>query len=248
MAKTSRWWVWLLLCGVLTACATTPSSAREEEAGCETAGQAVSFEEACEEEGSLLAVCDAQQCAEYRCREVAEYFRGGQVVRTQGVIRPPPGPQPGTDARRNWGSAQGLPQRVRPVFTIPWGNTSPPLLTPGQVELLVSRNGQWSKPYERHHIYPQEKELKTWFEGKGIDIHQWTLALEVEEHRRSHRGPNGGPWNEAWRRYKNAHFNATKLEIELHAGQLIYEFNLYGVVVPYRRQLLRLPSNLLAPD
>ncbi|HEX8703322.1 MAG TPA: hypothetical protein VF815_31080 [Myxococcaceae bacterium] len=42
--------------------------------------------------------------------------------------------------------------------------------------------------------------------------------------------------------------NATKLEIELHAGKLIYEFNLYGVVVPYSRQLLRLPSNVLDPD
>jgi hypothetical protein len=36
--------------------------------------------------------------------------------------------------------------------------------------------------------------------------------------------------------------------VELRAGMLIYEFNLYGVVVPYGRQLLRLPSNLLTPD
>jgi hypothetical protein len=72
--------------------------------------------------------------------------------------------------------------------------------------------------------------------------------LEVEEHRRIHRGAKGGPWNEAWRLFKKARPNATKLEIELHAGKLIYEFNLYGVVVPYSRQLLRLPSNLLAPD
>lgn len=26
------------------------------------------------------------------------------------------------------------------------------------------------------------------------------------------------------------------------------EFNLYGVVVPYSRQLVRLPSNVLDPD
>ena len=70
----------------------------------------------------------------------------------------------------------------------------------------------------------------------------------MEEHRRIHRGANGGPWNEAWRRYQKAHLGATKLEIELHAGQLIYEFKLYGVVVPYSQQLLRLPSNLLEPD
>jgi uncharacterized lipoprotein (TIGR02269 family) len=108
--------------------------------------------------------------------------------------------------------------------------------------------GPQSKPYERHHIYPQAEDLKGWFVEKGIDIHQWTLALEVEDHRRIHRGPKGGPWNEAWRRFRRANRGATKQEIELHAGRLIYEFNLYGVVIPYRRQLLRLPSNLLDTD
>jgi uncharacterized lipoprotein (TIGR02269 family) len=207
-----------------------------------------SFEEVCQQEGSLLAICDGQQCAAYKCWEVAEYFRVGQVVRTQGVARPPPRPQPGANAQRYWGSAQGLPQHVQPVFIIPWGNTAPPLLTPGQVELLVIQQGQRSKPYERHHIYPQEERLKQWFESKGIDIHQWTLALEVEDHRRIHRGANGGPWNAAWRRFRDDNPDATRLEIELHAGKLIYEFNLYGVVVPYGRQLLRLPSNLLEVD
>ena len=114
--------------------------------------------------------------------------------------------------------------------------------------LLESHEQQRGKPYERHHIFPQEEGLKKWFELKGINIHQWTLALEVEDHRRIHRGANGGPWNEAWRQFQRAHLNATKREIELHAGKLIYEFNLYGVVVPYSRQLLRAPSNLLEQD
>ncbi|HEX8704077.1 MAG TPA: DUF2380 domain-containing protein [Myxococcaceae bacterium] len=74
------------------------------------------------------------------------------------------------------------------------------------------------------------------------------ITQPVPALRRIHRGANGGPWNEAWRRFQKANRDATKLEIELHAGKLIYEFNLYGVVVPYRRQLLRLPSNLLEPD
>jgi uncharacterized lipoprotein (TIGR02269 family) len=219
---------------------------REEEAGCEQ--EAASFEEVCQQEGSLLAVCEGPRCAAYQCKEVEEYLRVGQVVRTRGVMRPPAGPPPGADAWRHWGSAQGLPQHVRPVFTIPWGNTAPPRLTPGRAEQLVSQEGRRSKPYERHHIYPQEDDLKKWFESKGIDVHQWTLALEVEDHRRIHRGARGGPWNAAWRRFRDDNRGATKLEVELHAGKLIYEFNLYGVVVPYGRQLLMLPSNLLDPD
>jgi uncharacterized lipoprotein (TIGR02269 family) len=238
----------LLLCAVLTACATTASSVREEDAGCEQ--QAVSFEEVCQQEGSLIAVCEGQQCAAYRCWEVAEYLRVGQVERTRGPIRPPlPRPPSSPQTRREvgaaWSGPQGPPQ---PVLIIPWSPTAQPRLPPGQVKVLESQEQPRGKPYERHHIYPQEENLKKWFESKGIDIHQWTLALEVEEHRRIHRGAKGGPWNEAWRRFQKAHFNATKLEIELHAGKLIYEFNLYGVVVPYSQQLLRLPSNVLDPD
>jgi hypothetical protein len=74
---------------------------------------------------------------------------------------------------------------------------------------LKSQEQPRGKPYEKHHIYPQE--LKQWFVEAGIDIHQWTLALEVEEHRRIHRGANGGPWNEAWRRFRNANRGATKV-------------------------------------
>ena len=133
------------------------------------------------------------------------------------------------------------------MLIIPWNPSSQPRLPPGKkVMVLGGQEQPRGKPYEKHHIYPQE--LKWWFDQKGINIHQWTLALEVEEHRRIHRGAKGGPWNAAWRRYKDANRNATKLEIELHAGKLIYEFNLYGVVVPYSRQLLRLPSNVLDPD
>jgi len=190
------------------------------------------------------------ECAAYRCWEVAEYLHVGQIVRTRGAHRPPqPAPLPSPQTRREagtpWSGPRGLPQ---PVLLIPWNSTTQPLLPPGQVMLLESHEQQRGKPYERHHIFPQEEGLKKWFELKGINIHQWTLALEVEDHRRIHRGANGGPWNEAWRQFQRAHLNATKREIELHAGKLIYEFNLYGVVVPYSRQLLRAPSNLLEQD
>jgi uncharacterized lipoprotein (TIGR02269 family) len=253
MSKRAWYWVWLLLSGVMVGCVVAPHSVREEEAGCEQ--EAASFEEVCQEASSLLAVCEGQQCAAYRCWEVADYLRLGQVVRTRWGSRPPqprpppaslPESQSGTESRRDWRGVQGLPRPPQPVLIIPWNKTSPPLLPPGRIEVLESQAQPRGKPYERHHIYPQE--LKAWFTEKGIDIHQWTLALEVEEHRRIHRGPSGGAWNAAWRRFRDNNRGATKTEIELHAGKLIYEFNLYGVVVPYSRQLLRLPSNLLDLD
>jgi uncharacterized lipoprotein (TIGR02269 family) len=251
MRDRANGWLWLLLSGVLVGCAAGPHAVRAEEEGCEQ--QAASFEEVCYQQDSLLAVCEGGQCALYRCWEVAEYFQAGQVVRTRGVSRPPlprppPSPQTRTEVGAPWSGPQGLPQPPQPVLLIPWNGGASPLLPPGKVKVLESQEQPRGKPHEKHHIYPQAKDLKEWFEEKGINIHEWTLALEVEDHRRIHRGANGGPWNEAWRRFQKANYNATKLEIELHAGKLIYEFNLYGVVVPYSRQLLRLPSNLLDPD
>jgi len=245
MSESARGWLWLLLSGALVGCAAVPHTERAEEAGCEP--EAASFEEVCQQEGSLLAVCAGRQCAAYRCREVAEHLQLGQVVRTRGPLRPPqPAPRTRAEVGTAWSGPQGLPRHVRPVLIIPWGNTSRPLLPPGQA--LEGQEPPRGKPYEKHHIYPQEELLKAWFERQGINIHEWTLALEVEEHQRIHRGAKGGPWNEAWRRFQKARPNATRLEMELHAGELIYEFNLYGVVLPYRRRLLRLPSNVLDLD
>jgi uncharacterized lipoprotein (TIGR02269 family) len=249
MSLRARYWLWLLLSRLLVGCAAAPYAVGPEETGCEQ--EPASFEEVCYQEDTLLAVCEGGQCAAYRCWEVAEYLKVGQVVRTRGAIRPQlPRPQPSPQTRAEvgtpWNGPQGLPQHVQPVFITPWNASSPALLPPGKVKFLAGHEQPRGKPYEKHHIYPQA--LKAWFTDKGIDIHQWTLALEVEEHRRIHRGPNGGPWNAAWRRFRDDNLVATKLEIELHAGKLIYEFNLYGVVVPYSRQLLRLPSNVLDPD
>ncbi|HEX8705554.1 MAG TPA: TIGR02269 family lipoprotein [Myxococcaceae bacterium] len=247
MSQRALYWVGLLLSSVLAGCAAAPHAVGPQEAGCEQ--EPASFEEVCQQQSTLLAVCEGVQCAAYRCREVAEYLKVGQLVRTRWARPPQPTRPPDPHTRREVGTAWGSPQEVpQPVLIIPWSPSAQPLLPPGKVLVLESQEPPRGMPYEKHHIYPQATDLKLWFEGKGIDIHQWTLALEVEEHRRIHRGPNGGPWNEAWRKFRDANLNATKLEIELHAGKLIYEFNLYGVVVPYSRQLLRLPSNVLDPD
>jgi len=248
MIQRVRDGVGLLLSALLVGCAAAHHVLGPADTGCDE--QPASFEEVCRQQDTLLAICAGPQCGVYRCSEVAEYLSVGQVVRTRGVLRPPqpvppPRPQTRQEVGTPWSGPQAPPQ---PVLLIPWNGAAPQTLPPGQVKLLESLEPPRGKPYEKHHIYPQAKDLKLWFERKGIDIHQWTLALEVEEHRRIHRGPHGGPWNEAWRRFQKANDEATKLEIELHAGKLIYEFNLYGVVVPYSRQLLRLPSNLTELD
>jgi hypothetical protein len=83
---------------------------------------------------------------------------------------------------------------------------------------------------------------KEWFASKGINIHEYTMPLLVEVHRRIHHPPpKGGEWNEAWRRYKDEHLGATKQDILRYAGQLIYEFELVGPVVPYYRQWTQPP-------
>src|SRR5262245_19945139 len=223
----TMWLLLLLSCG-LAACATNQgaggTSARAEEEG-----QAVSFEEGCEDETSLLAVCGESECGLFQCREVREALGVGRVVLARGGAVVLPGAQAGV--QRYWGSAQQLPQDTRPVFIIPWRH-KPPLL-PSQQQMLEEAARQWARPHERHHIFPRM--FREWFRLRGIDIDEFVILLEVEKHRSIHRGANGGPWNAAWYKFINEHLvtPVSKEEIYRYAGQLIYEFELFGPVVPY---------------
>jgi uncharacterized lipoprotein (TIGR02269 family) len=219
--------MWLLVSCALVACATTPPSGSEV-AGDEDSGQAVSFEAACAEDHSLLALCVGKQCGVYPCREVMQHLSVGRVVRTLGEAEPLV--EVGAGAQRYWGSAQELPWNTRPVFIIPWGQ-KPPLL-PSQQQELEEAAKERNKPHERHHIFPQR--FREWFEDQDIDIDEYVIPLEVEKHRSIHRGANGGPWNATWEKFINEQTeNPPKEEIFRYAGQLIYEFELYGPVSPY---------------
>ena len=148
-------------------------------------------------------------------------------------------PNPQAGAQRNWGSAQELPEDTRPVFIIPWGH-KPPLL-PSQQEMLARQAAERKKPHERHHIFPQA--FRAWFTTQGINIDEYVMPLLVEKHRSIHRGENGGPWNAAWRKFIEPRQDkrAPKEEIYRYAGQLIYEFELFGPVMPYWTQSPPLP-------
>ncbi|MFP2902971.1 TIGR02269 family lipoprotein, partial [Corallococcus sp. 4LFB] len=83
--------------------------------------------------------------------------------------------------------------------------------------------------FEKHHIFPQARDLAEWFNRKGIDIHQYTIPIPVHVHRRIHSGgSSGGLWNKAWREFKSANDLAPPQEIFKHAGELIYRFQLLG--------------------
>jgi uncharacterized lipoprotein (TIGR02269 family) len=225
-----------VLYSALAACAAAPAPTSSEETGCEEAAEIVSFEQACAEESSLVPLCSSGQCGLYRCREVMAHLTVGRVVLTRGGALLLPGVQGG--AQRYWGSAQELPQDTRPVLIIPWDH-KPPLL-PSQQKMLGEAAEERQKPHEKHHVFSQE--FREFFTGKGINIDEYTLLLELVKHRSIHRGERGGPWNAAWRNWIRANRGATKEEIFRYAGQLIYEFELFGPMVPYWKQPPPLPS------
>ncbi len=233
---------WLLLaCCLLAACAATrPIESAAE--GCETASEAAPFEQLCAQDGSLLVLCDERQCGVYVCREVMELLTAGKVVlaRQLAPTRPAlPLPSPGPGIERYRGSTPGLSRDAQPVFIIPWRPKPQPELPPSQKHLLAEAEAQRRKPYEGHHIYPRA--FREWFTLQGINIDEYILPLEVAEHRRIHRGANGGPWNAAWDKFLKAHPRASPEEIHRHAGQLIYEFGLFGPILSYKLWSLHPP-------
>jgi uncharacterized lipoprotein (TIGR02269 family) len=234
-------WIWLLVIGVLVACATAPVPSATKGVGCEEAAEIVSFEQVCAEESSLIALCTDRHCGLFRCQEVMAHLTAGRVVPVRGVGLSLPGAQGG--AQRYWGSAQDLPGTARPVLIIPWGH-KPPLL-PSQQQMLQEAEAERRRPHEQHHIFPQA--FRKWFTRQEINVHEYTMPLEIEKHRSIHRGPNGGPWNAAWDKFIRENDDATKEEIFRYAGQLIYEFELFGPVRPYWRRPSHMPPGYQVP-
>jgi hypothetical protein len=46
-------------------------------------------------------------------------------------------------------------------------------------------------------------------------------------------GPNGGQWNEAWRRFQDDNQGATAAQMWAFAGELMSRFGVNGPLVPY---------------
>lgn len=220
----------LLLVGVLSGCAGAGSSLREAESL-----EASYVEVDREETGACLAfLCDEEVCGFFRCEEVAEDAALGRVVKTRGaspvsVYLPGYGNSPA----RYWGRPLPEPGEDSAVFIIPWRNHHLRHLLPGQQKLIEEADEKLNRPHEKHHIFPQA--FKKWFELRGIEIHRWTMFIETDLHRRIHRGPSGGPWNEAWAQFieEKEGKAVSKEEIWNHAWELCVRFGLMAPLQPY---------------
>ena len=88
-----------------------------------------------------------------------------------------------------------------------------------------------------HHLFPRRPDLASQFRARGINPDDFTLQVPKPIHLDMHSGgPRGGDWNQAWEDFFSANPNATALEIYIHAGNLMYQFQVPGgPIVPYRR-------------
>jgi uncharacterized lipoprotein (TIGR02269 family) len=218
----------LLWFGLLVACATSSPVVHERNEAPEVPEVVASWEEGCEDERTLLPLCDedGEECGLYRCKEVVPRetllaFRGGGI---------PPIYTPGSPAspRRWWRRPLWLSRNAQPVLTFRFNRHLDPKPSPPALPA-----GRWV----RHHIFPQAQDLQQWFHKRGVpDIHQFTLLIPEHVHLRIHSGgPRGGEWNMAWLRFKTNNPNALPEAIYRHAGELIFRFQLTGPVVPYAR-------------
>ncbi len=209
--------VWLSLLavswlGCSTATPPYPQQWEGAEAECAAAGEGT----------CVTPLCGEDACGLYRCEDVPA---GIELARFP-PARPPVAAAPGSGPRRNWGSGMRLPNGAAPVFVIPWHREPRPV--PPQRQLPPGR-------FEKHHIFPQAKDLAAWFKQQGVSIHDYTMPIPRDMHRRIHEGgPSGGLWNEAWRDYMRVNPGAKPVEIFKHAGDLIYRFQLLGgPIQPY---------------
>ncbi|MBZ4419752.1 TIGR02269 family lipoprotein [Myxococcus sp. RHSTA-1-4] len=216
MRTLRAFWLSLLAVHWLGCATATPSSQHrweEAEAECSDPG----------EDQCVTVLCGETLCGVYRCEDVP----GGVELARFPPARPPAAAAaPGSGPRRNWGGAQNLPRGAVMVFPNWNGAPERPILPSLQLTA-----GRW----EKHHIFPQARELAEWFERQGVKIHHYTLPIPRDLHRRIHDGNGrGGAWNKAWRDFMKAKPDASPTEIYKHAGELIHRFQLMGgPVQPY---------------
>ncbi|RKH73323.1 DUF2380 domain-containing protein [Corallococcus interemptor] len=99
--------------------------------------------------------------------------------------------------------------------------------------LRVGPPEEWARrPKERHHIFPQAFEKR--FARRGIDVHQWVIAIDAELHHKIHRGEAGGPWNQEWEEWLQLKRDrARQVEYFEQASAMIQKYGLFGLTMTY---------------
>ncbi|RKH95308.1 TIGR02269 family lipoprotein [Corallococcus sp. AB004] len=223
-ARVRVGWLWLAM---LLGCASAPGPSPANE--WERAEEARECE-ASDEDQCLTQVCEDDVCALFRCEDLSPK----RIVRTRGAM--PVAPifvAPGSGPQRTWGSAQGLPGDAVPVMVFRW---HPREKLPSELRREKAQQ-EWAKrPKERHHIFPQA--LKDEFVRKGIDIHQYVIAIDAELHARIHKGERGGPWNADWRIFINRQEDTAPMSVYFeHASWMIQKYGLFGLTMTYWQQV-----------
>ncbi|NTX01112.1 TIGR02269 family lipoprotein [Myxococcus sp. CA040A] len=176
-----------------------------------------------EDDQCVTLLCLRETCGLYRCEDMPSEV---ELARFPPSRPPAAAAAPGSGPRRNWAGAQNLPRGA--IMTFPNWNGARAQVIPPSRQLT---QGRW----EKHHIFPQSRDLAEWFEQQGVKIHHYTMPIPVAVHRRIHDGtPRGGAWNDAWRDFKEQNPRAAPPEIFKHAGELIHRFDLVGgPIQPY---------------
>ncbi|WP_083892052.1 TIGR02269 family lipoprotein [Corallococcus coralloides] len=205
----------LLLVAWLAGCATARAPVPEWSA----AEDAPQPDDAC----VLSLQCDGDICGLYECHDAPP----GRVVRT--FSGAPVFVAPGGTAQRNWGSAQRLPGDSLPVLVFRW---YPRETLPSEVKRRQAMAEWASRPKERHHIFPQA--MKAYFQSKGINVHDYVIAIDAEVHKRIHREADRGPWNTEWMSFRQRTLGrATKPMHFEQASLMIQKFDLFGLTMTY---------------
>jgi RHS repeat-associated protein len=82
---------------------------------------------------------------------------------------------------------------------------------------------------EYHHLLPQAKKFRKFFEAAGLDIEQFKIPLDKAKHRLKPNGVHtidGGNWNKRWDEFFEANPFATKEEILEFMNKLRTEFGI----------------------
>ncbi len=234
---------WLVLLGLLLgACVTTEPAGREEDETSEPVS--ASWDEARADPSCVVPLCSQERCAIWRCQDVVEVDdQPVLLAQAAAPLRAPvqvPAPMLRTswvdNPSRWWGLPLAAPTSVDPVFEIPWHNWRE-----REQQRLAQKTYRHfcipgpHEPYEKHHIFPQQKQLALWFKSKKIDIHAFTIRLPRSFHQWLHSGgPEGGQWNEAWRQFaREKGEGANQEDIWRFAGELMNRFGVMGPLVPY---------------